>query len=230
MNVCVFQRYELKYLLSAAQCEAVLKKAGDRLSADRYGKTTVLSLYYDTDDFRLIRRSLEKPQYKEKLRLRSYGLAGPGSTVFLELKKKCSGVVFKRRIETTPEAVGKNAVGQGQIAKEISWFLSFYGNPVPKMLLLYDRTAYLGEGDLRVTFDRNIRYRTERLTLSDGLDGIPVLPGGDVLMEIKTGTAIPLWLTKILNEEKIYKTSFSKYGEAYLAETLKQTTEVRKIG
>ena len=96
--------------------------------------------------------------------------------------------------------------------------------------MIYDREAYFGEGDLRVTFDHNVRYRTEELTLGTGLYGTPLFSRGEVLMEIKTGAAIPLWLTKILSEEKIYKTSFSKYGTAYEREAEKKLLEVKKVG
>lgn len=230
MCICVFKRYELKYVLTPTQYEAVLARAAAHLRPDEYGRTAIQSLYYDTDDFRLIRRSIEKPEYKEKLRLRSYGLAGADDRVFLELKKKCSGVVYKRRIETTPRALANGETNGGQIGREIDYFEKFYGDVSPKALLIYDREAYFGEGDLRVTFDHNVRYRTEALTLGAGLYGAPLFSRGEVLMEIKTGAAIPLWLTKILSEERIYKTSFSKYGAAYEREAEKKLLEVKKVG
>lgn len=230
MCICVFQRYELKYVLTPDRYAAVIASASDRLRPDEYGRTTIQSLYYDTDDYRLIRRSIEKPEYKEKLRLRSYGLAGAHDKVFMELKKKCCGIVYKRRIETTPDALERGDEGNGQIAKEIDYFRRFYGDLKPKALLIYDREAYFGDGDLRVTFDHNVRYRTRALTLDAGLNGTPLFTGGEVLMEIKTGTAIPLWLTKILTTEKIYKTSFSKYGTAYEREAAEKLLEVKKVG
>lgn len=234
MNNCVFKRYELKFFLTPGQYAAFMNAVGNRLCEDKHGESTVQSLYYDTDDYRLIRRSTEKPVFKEKLRVRSYGLAGDNDAVFIELKRKYKGVVYKRRLETKPSFVNEYLYGGitdgGQISREIAYFARFYGRLSPKMLLLYDRTAYFGEGDLRVTFDRNIRYRTQRLTLSGGLDGIPLVPYGKILMEIKTGTAIPLWLAKILSAEKIVKTSFSKYGEAYKEQLLNRNTEVKKVG
>lgn len=230
MCICVFQRYELKYVLTPEQYAAVIARTSANLRPDEYGRTTIQSLYYDTDDFRLIRRSIEKPEYKEKLRLRSYGLAGPADKVFMELKKKCCGIVYKRRIETTADELANGGESNGQIAKEIDYFRRFYGDLEPKALLIYDREAYFGDGDLRVTFDHNVRYRTENLTLDAGFNGTPLFMRGEVLMEIKTGTAIPLWLTKILTEEKIYKTSFSKYGTAYERETARKLREVKKVG
>ncbi|MGN0795839.1 MAG: polyphosphate polymerase domain-containing protein [Christensenellales bacterium] len=230
MNIYVFKRYELKYLLTAEQYYRVINAVSGSLTADSHGESTIQSLYYDTDDFRLIRRSLEKPEYKEKLRLRSYGIADKDDTVFFELKKKYSGAVYKRRIELKYGDVDKALPTDSKIAREIEYFKAFYQNPSPKMLLLYDHTAYFGDNGLRLTFDKNIRYRKDRLTLSDSLDGIPVLGGGKVLMEIKTSSAIPLWLVKILSKEQIVKTSFSKYGEAYKKEYGLYFSEVRKVG
>lgn len=229
MNICVFKRYELKYLLDEEQYENVLRAAEGYLKADKYGQSTIQSLYYDTDNFRLARRSLERPPYKEKLRLRSYGLAKDGDTLFLELKRKSDGVVYKRRIEISDEAARSRDFGDSQIGKEIAYFFGFYNDLSPKILLLYDRTAYFGKGDLRVTFDKNIRYRTDRLSLSSGLDGKPIRTDGKILMEIKTGTAIPLWLAHILSGEHIAKTSFSKYGEAYQIEQPLKAKEVNNI-
>lgn len=155
------------------------------------------------------------------MRMRSYGLAPEDGEVFLELKKKCSGVVFKRRIKTTEKTVALCELKNSQIAKEIEYFFAFYGKLTPKMLILYDRTAFFGDGELRVTFDKNVRYRTERLTLSDGLDGKPLFEESRIIMEIKSVMAIPVWLVRLLSDNKIYKTSYSKYGEAYKKEILK---------
>jgi hypothetical protein len=235
VNTYVFKRYELKYLLTVEQYTAFLKKAEEHIAADEYGETTIQSLYYDTGNFLLIRRSMEKPKYKEKLRLRSYGLANKDKKVFLELKKKYDGIVYKRRItlkegEADDFLQGGAYPSGGQIGKEIAYFRDFYGDLKARMLILYDRTAYAEEGsDLRITFDKNIRYRTERLTLHEGLDGIRLHPDGRVLMEIKTGMPYPLWLVRLLNEFKIYKISFSKYGEAY-KNYLHTVAEERKVG
>lgn len=222
MSKSVFKRNEYKYIITEEQYDSIIETIESRLRADVYGETTIQSLYFDTDDYRLIRTSIEKPDYKEKLRLRSYGLAKEDGEVFLELKKKCSGVVFKRRIQTTEKEIAVCELNNSQIAKEIEYFISFYGKISPKMLILYDRTAYFGEGELRVTFDRNARYRTDRLSLSAGLDGVPLFDDEKIIMEIKSVMAIPLWLVKLLSKNKIYKTSYSKYGEAYKKELNKK--------
>ncbi len=224
-----FKRYEIKYILSLAQKEAVLDAMTPFMKRDSYGRTTIRNIYLDTDNFRLIRRSVEKPIYKEKLRLRSYSLAIADSGIFVELKKKCESVVYKRRLvlpESDVMAAFKNNTPlpvSSQIGDEIEYFREYYGKLTPKVFLSYDREAYCGidASDLRITFDDNIMYRTDDLSLCSPPRGISILDEGLVLMEIKTSSAIPLWLSRTLSENKIFKTSFSKYGTAY-AKMLKE--------
>lgn len=218
MNILTFNRYELKYLLNREQYFKLMQIIEPRLIKDKHGISSIQSLYYDTNDFRLIRRSLQKPDYKEKLRLRSYGKAKDGDTVFIELKKKCDGIVYKRRAEyqySSIQDITFPSLASNQIQKEIEYFIHYYPNLDRRFLLIYDRQAYFGENSLRVTFDDNIRYRTEDLTLNQSLDGKRLLDDNLILMEIKTSTSIPLWLSKGMSENEIKKTSFSKYGRAY---------------
>ncbi|MBQ6946728.1 MAG: polyphosphate polymerase domain-containing protein [Clostridia bacterium] len=219
----VFKRYEQKYMLSAGQMERVLTAMVSHMELDKYGRTTIRNLYYDTDSYLLIRRSIEKPVYKEKLRLRSYGRAEESSNVFVELKKKYKGVVYKRRLAlpydvATAWLSGKPlVVPPTQISREIDYFLSYYGGLRPTVFLSYERRAYYARdgSDFRITFDENVRCRQSGLSLCEEAGGIPLLPEGKVLMEIKCSGGIPLWLTHLLSAEKIYKTPFSKYGAAY---------------
>lgn len=219
----VFKRYELKYMLTLDQKEKVLAAMAPYMKLDQYGRTTIRNLYYDTDTYLLIRRSIEKPAYKEKLRIRSYSRADSDSTVFAELKKKYKGVVYKRRIslpygEAALWLSGEKHIDQQkQIVNEIDYFLNYYKTLHPTVFLSYEREAfYTKDGsDFRVTFDDNILCRQEDLSLESEVYGTPILPEGMVLMEIKCSGGIPLWMTNILSEEHIYKTSFSKYGTAY---------------
>ena len=220
---CVFKRIEKKYLLSEAQQEALLQRIGAHLKPDEYGRSTVLSLYLDTPDHRIIRTSIEAVDYKEKLRLRSYGTAGADSTVFLELKKKYGGVVYKRRAAMTlAEAERYLRTGikpfESQIMSELDWAMRLYGRPKGAMLIACEREAWFDEEhpDLRLTFDRNIRFRENELRLDRGSAGSSLLPKNTVLLEIKTAGAMPLWLADALDAEGILPGSFSKYGEAYL--------------
>ena len=228
MAITVMKRYELKYLLSADQTEYLRERLKGHMEVDRYGKTSIASLYYDTPTYRLIRTSVEKPEFKEKIRLRSYGLATEDSPVFLELKRKAYGIVYKRRVETTIPLVEKFLSGEGdicapgQINREITAFRDFYKTLVPACLIIYDRTAYFEPGgDLRLTIDEDPRYRVDDLKLTKSMDGISLLPEGWTILEIKVQEAMPLWLTEILSKGKINKGSFSKYGEAYRQQILK---------
>ena len=219
----VFKRYELKYLLTPEQKEKVLAAMQPYMKLDKYGRTTIRNLYYDTDTYLLIRRSIEKPAYKEKLRIRSYSRASTDSTVFVELKKKYKHVVYKRRISLpyTDAAAWlskeRHPDKHTQIANEIDYFMELYGTLRPTVFLSYEREAYYCKdgGDFRVTFDDNILCRQDDLSLDSEVYGAEILPEGKVLMEIKCSGGIPLWMTHALSEEKIYKTSFSKYGTAY---------------
>ncbi len=226
----VFKRYEMKYLLNTKQKEAVLKAMAPYMELDKYGRSTIRNIYYDTDNYRLIRKSMEKPVYKEKLRVRSYHRTGPEDEVFVELKKKYDSVVYKRRIELPQKQAESYLAGKGsgvrqetfadaQITEEIDYFLEFYGNLAPKVFLSYEREAYYTreKSEFRVTFDENILWREEDLSLQKGVYGEAILMPGQTLMEIKTPGGIPLWMVKVMSEEGIRKTSFSKYGNAYQA-------------
>ena len=228
MAITVMKRYELKYLLTGEQTAFLRQKLRGRMEADQYGKTSIASLYYDTPTYRLIRASLEKPLFKEKIRLRSYGIATEESPVFLELKRKAYGVVYKRRVQSTLPLVHKFFSGEGdicaggQINSEIKTFRDYYETLVPACLIIYDRTAYFEPGgDLRLTIDENPRYRADHLTLTESMDGVSLLDEGWTILEVKVQEAMPLWLAEILSEGQIRKGSFSKYGEAYRQQLLK---------
>ena len=219
----VFKRYELKYLLTQEQKARVLEAMEPYMALDKYGRTTIRNLYYDTDNYRLVRHSIEKPAYKEKLRLRSYSRAEPGSPVFVELKKKYDSIVYKRRLALAETEAMEWVSGEmpcrqeDQIVDEIDYFLKYYGSLHPVVFLSYEREAFYAKdgGDFRVTFDDHILCRQEALSLEADVWGTPLLPEGKVLMEIKCSGGLPLWMAHVLSQEHIYKTSFSKYGTAY---------------
>ena len=219
----VFRRVELKYLLTEGQRANVLRAMEPYMERDAYGRTVIRNLYFDTEQYRMIRRSIEKPTYKEKLRLRSYALAEEDSTVFVELKKKYDHVVYKRRMAMTErQAMGWLCGGQAsptdsQIAREIDYVTRFYGDLRPTVFLSYAREAYFCRdgGTFRVTFDDEILCRRDGLSLTLPPGGEPILASGMYLMELKCVGGIPLWMTRALSEQGLYKTSFSKYGTAY---------------
>lgn len=229
-NKNIFERHEIKYMINYDQRKYIEKKILEHMTPDPHGQSTICNIYYDTPDYRLIRHSLEKPLYKEKIRLRSYGKVTPTDNVFLELKKKFNGIVYKRRIETTEHLATAYMTGTAgdnslwlpeardrQIVKEIDYVRSFYPSLAPRVHLSYDRCAYFSKVDpnLRLTFDRHIRWRKDDLSLTSEPGGIDLLDGGYSLMEIKTATGLPLWMVDMLSEQKLRKASFSKYGKAY---------------
>ena len=223
-----FKRYEKKYLLTPEQYEAFMAVASQHIVPDAFHKSLVCSVYYDTDDYELIRRSLSKPVYKEKLRVRSYGVPGEDSPVFVELKKKYKGVVYKRRVQTTCLRAEKWIAGEEpapadtQITREIDRFIAV--NQIsPKAFIGSERVSWQDKDDpeLRFTFDHVIKWRTDRLSLTEGYFGEDLLHDGSVLMEIKIPSAAPLWLAELLSREKIFPRGFSKYGTCYKNEILK---------
>ena len=217
-----FKRYEKKYMLDERQYKQISDKLKQHMDEDAYGNYSIRNLYFDTDNFEIIRRSAEKPIYKEKLRVRCYGTPESCDTVFLELKKKYRSEVYKRRISITLAEYedfiirGVKPGRSEQILNEIEYFLKLY-RLYPRIYIAYDRTAFTGKDDksLRVTFDKNIRFRNSELSLKSDDKVTKILPDDHYIMEIKAPGAMPMWLCDILNELRIFPQSFSKYGYCY---------------
>lgn len=222
----IFRRNERKYLLTRQQYHRLRELASPYLEEDEYGHSIICNIYYDTADYELIRASIEKPIYKEKLRLRSYGVPTRDSVVFLEIKKKYNGIVYKRRIglplwkavQSLEQGHILPEPGQEQITAEINYLLQrCQSRLIPALFLAYDRDAYRGvdDAELRLTFDFDIRSRKNSLSLTDGAEGEMFFQNGEVVLEIKTIGAYPLWLVHAMEECRIYPVSFSKYGNIY---------------
>ncbi|MBO6064996.1 MAG: polyphosphate polymerase domain-containing protein [Lachnospiraceae bacterium] len=215
-----FNRYEKKYLITKEQYRAVKLVMSPYMRPDEHPRYSIRNIYYDTEDYELIRSSLEKPVYKEKLRLRSYGVPGNQDTVFVELKKKYDGVVYKRRITEPLQEAVRFLNGQrhenSQIGREIEWFLKYY-RPVPKAFIGYEREAWASQTDseLRITFDTALCGRSDSLDLRSVRGGYPLLPDDLILMEIKIPGVAPMWLAGLLSWQGIFPTTFSKYGAYY---------------
>ena len=220
-----FKRKEIKYLLSGEQYEQLFPFMQEMARIDRYGKTRIQNIYFDTPDYRLIRTSLEKPIYKEKLRLRTYGDTNGGTNSFIEIKKKYDGIVYKRRVSGAYDHTFHYLIGKGQpiddsqISQEIAGFLQMYRNLRPAMRIGYDRIAMAGIDDsgFRVTFDTKITWSTDCLDLREQERGNQILADGWHLMEIKVKDALPQKLARKLAELSIFPNSFSKYGRGYEA-------------
>lgn len=222
MAQTVFNRMEKKFVITQMQFEAIWQDLMKYMQVDSYGGHTICNVYYDTPTDELIRKSIEKPVYKEKLRLRSYGVPAKDSKVYLEIKKKYKGIVNKRRIELTLEEAydylegRKRPEKECQILTELDYFLSYY-DLSPKAYIAYERVALFGneDPDFRVTFDTNVQGRREALRLEAGSAGEYILELGKHIMEVKITNATPIWFVKILAKHKIFGSSFSKYGTFY---------------
>lgn len=232
----VFKRVEKKYLVSSEQYDELMGVLLMHMKKDNYGEHTICNIYYDNECNELIRTSIDKPVYKEKFRIRSYGVPTIEDTVFFEIKKKSKGVVYKRRVPFKLREAKKvmNAIlasenlqgivcdrqdydiSNRQIMREIEYIIKHY-ELKPDTYIAYDRIALYGIDDpqLRVTFDRNVRTRKHDLSLENGDYGETILDEGYYLMEIKTNGAMPMWLASKLSDMQMYPYSFSKFGTAY---------------
>ena len=184
MAIETFQRQEIKFLLNEVQYQALTEQLEQYMNPDPYcvgGKDYgIYNIYYDTPDDYLIRTSLAKPYYKEKIRLRSYmSPAKPEDLVFLEIKKKIGGIVNKRRITLTLKEAeaylqrGIHPVDNGKyvrrlVLEELDHFCDRYAPLVPKQYISYQRAAFFGKDDpnFRLTFDRQLTQRRTNLNLS----------------------------------------------------------------
>lgn len=231
MAIEVFNRYEKKYIVDADKMTVLQERLKEHMLPDKHNKNgelyTIHNIYYDTVNDALIRNSLDKPVYKEKLRIRSYETPGLDTSVFVEVKKKYKGIVNKRRtcmslkeaydfIEngTLPD-VKKDGTNI-QVLKELEYFRRVY-RLYPKVCICYDRMAFFEKdnGDFRLTFDTNIRARRSEIGLEKGDYGECIFPKDKWLMEVKILDSAPMWFTKLMAELEIYPASFSKYGTEY---------------
>ncbi len=233
MTYTTFERMEKKYRLTQVQYKMLMDLCNERIQLDEYGLHTISNIYYDTEQDECIRWSIEKPDYKEKLRIRTYNAEVENPEVFVEIKKKSNGIVYKRRIESSMDEAyalcdGDRQKDSSQIRKEIEYFVDFY-KPIPRIYLAYDRLAYFGVmEDLRITFDKNIRYRYVDVSLKSSDKDIYLTKEDEILMEVKVLNAMPLWFTRILSELQIYPISFSKYGTIYKQTIMKESDNSQK--
>lgn len=245
MAIEVFNRYETKYLMDTAAFHNIYERLLEYMEPDEHNKNddcyAISNLYYDTEHHSLIRASLSKPKYREKLRIRAYGTPSPDGKVYLELKKKVFGLVNKRRTALRlPEAYAFAATGQPpelqpymnkQVVRELEYFIGRYALQ-PMVYLAYDRIALFAKDnrDLRISFDTNIRSRRHDLRLENGSHGEQLMEPGQWLMEVKAEKTVPLWLAKLLSELGMFRTSFSKYGNEYKKSIRYNASERERMG
>lgn len=239
----VFSRKEEKYIVTKEIYEKIIKAAGSRIVADEYSKNNsfyqICNIYYDTKDNNLIRTSLQKPKYKEKIRLRSYGTPNKNTKVYLEIKKKYKGCVNKRRttfmlseaykFTTSGEIPEIKDYMNPQIMKELSYAIKTY-QISPKVYLAYQRRAFFGSDnpEFRLTFDKNIITRREDIALEYGVFGERIIDANEMIMEVKYNERMPLWFIQILRDYSLEKASFSKYGTEYINHIKSGYKEMKK--
>ena len=229
-----FRRVEKKYILTEKQYVFLKEYIKNRMIEDEYGKSTICNVYFDTNQYDLIRHSITKPIFKDKIRVRSYNTPRLEDDVYLEIKRKYDGVVSKRRIKIKLRDLYKYLndkeieIDNPQVEKELNYYFDYY-KLKPTMYLSYYRRAYYEKDnkDFRLTFDSNIIAREYDLNLEKGNYGENIFEEDKYIMEVKTLGAMPIWFVKALNEFKISPCGFSKYGEAYTQLILK-ANELKK--
>lgn len=235
-NLYIFKRKENKYLVSPKQQKDLMALIAAHFKEDEHGESTICNIYLDTQTNRLVRQSIEASEdglaYKEKIRVRAYGVPGYDDTVFIELKKKFKGIVYKRRISTTRAKMERYLSDgtfpeESQIMREIDYSMKRYGWLKPSCMVFYDRNSYFCKEDpnLRITFDRNARYRTDDLSYDYGSGGHLLFTDDTRILEIKASGSYPMWLVKALDEMGIRKQSYSKIAEAFKKEHMKTFRE-----
>ncbi len=228
-----FRRVEKKYIITNEQYEYIKNRFKDMMIQDVHGKSKICNIYFDTDNYELISHSIQKPIYKDKIRLRSYNTPKKEDLVYLEVKRKYEGVVSKRRLQIKLKDVykyfekGYLQTGDMQIKSELDYYFKHF-KLKPTMFLSYDREAFYSKEDenFRITFDSNIIARNYDLNLEEGNYGVSLLEKEKYIMEIKTLGAIPLYFVEILSDCNIYPCGFSKYGEAYTQLVLKKNNSI----
>ena len=230
MAITIIDRMEQKYFVSFDKYKKLMDIIEDKLVKDKYFSERIYNIYFDNDEYEFMTKSLDKPLYKEKVRLRSYETADKNSNVFLEIKKKFQGHGNKRRVvinyNDAIDYINNKIIPDTnkQIMNELDYTFK-KNNLKPKISLTYDRLSYAFKEDdsYRITFDTNIRYSNKKIDLVD-LDDDYCLFNDGYIMEVKTLKGYPMWFIKALNELKLFPTSYSKVGEAY--KELKERNEL----
>jgi SPX domain protein involved in polyphosphate accumulation len=229
MSQQFFRRSEKKYLLSTDQYERVRREIERYMKPDAFFESMINNVYFDTKDDDLIIESLESPDYKYKVRVRSYGDPAKAQHVFFEIKSKLDGTVYKRRAKLTLDEYERYLRGdlevRGQVMRELDYLFT-HKALLPKIVISYMRHAYTAcdeASDLRITFDSALRSRTHQLSITAPLGGEEYFDTPTYIMEVKTRMGMPLWLTHLLGVQQVYPVSFSKYGKIYQKMQYKET-------
>ena len=229
-----FKRIEKKYIVDKEDLDRLLEDLREYLVEDDFPNSSITNIYFDTEDFQVIRDSIAKKNEREKIRMRTYATdPKPSSQVFLELKKKdAQGIGHKFRLATNLGDI-QIFMGNGdtvhvpsenkQLVDELSQLRDKYQGLDARMYIFYNRFSLKEkhtikkqpQTKIRITIDQNLTYRDYDVDILSGVYGNKLVGEGKVVMEIKTPGEQPLWLKTILEKHGIEPKSFSKYGTAY---------------
>lgn len=223
-------RYEIKFVLSFREMDKIRHSISKLLEPDSNNEENgyrVLSLYYDSPDLVWFWDKVEGERIRTKMRLRIYpknGLENVQSG-YVELKLKTGHLVHKKRIHLEIEqAIGLCRGNQADTVRdsdklfceEIEALVSTLSLR-PTAITSYRRIAYTsGETHqrLRVTFDSLCKGRVNDLGILSNASSFSFLPEDMGIMELKTGSSIPVWLLEMLQSNRVRINRMSKYCTA----------------
>lgn len=223
MEIETMSRHDIKYIIDEKTVGELRKcLLANNMRKQIHDSDLVVSAYCDTDDFASIRKCIDDPKHKEKIRIRSYGPIGDDDLAYLEIKRKENGLLTKRRVKVRygdiPGILSGSQKMQGEFGDELDDFLSRYPNSEPRIRISYERESYKAEdesSDLRVTLDHDIRYKVGKGIRLDGSDGTCLMSPRRYIIEIKTLGETPKWLDMFFKSRSLKPRSYSKYAKAY---------------
>ncbi len=239
-----FQRREKKIIMDSSLLPDILQTVSEFMNPDSYNLNgipyDICNIYFDNGNRDVTRHSVSKPFFKEKLRLRCYGIPTEDSKVFFELKKKTAKIGTKRRavlslndyyrflsegyVDPSSQYINK------RVLAEIANFIDTY-SAEPSVYLSYKRIAFFGKEDpnLRLTFDTEIRTRNYDLRPELGIYGELLLPKDKTIAEIKFSGAAPMWFAALMSKHGLEFSPYSKIGKEYELKILNKNNSEETI-
>ena len=209
-----FERYEKKYIISKTQASEMIAFLKLHMALDRHHNPEhivpykIHSYYLDDHEAHIIKKSIEKPSYKEKYRLRWYNDL---TKLFLEVKIKHLKRSHKKRFEITQKELElQDYRTLIKTSYHYGYLNALTHASIEKYCLIdYERIAFDDtDKGIRVTFDFNVSYTFDNASY-------PLHDEDFVILEIKYRDAFPIFLSSYLSEHKIYSRSLSKIGRSY---------------
>jgi SPX domain protein involved in polyphosphate accumulation len=206
--------------------QSLLRYLAPDENGDKGGTYGVASLYFDSPDLRCYWEKINGIRFRRKLRIRRYqtGVSlTQDSPVFVEVKQRLNRVTQKRRLclpfrdaldfclrRHARQCINSENPVEAEILSMCYWY-----DLRPASVVMYNRQALVGSDldiGLRVTFDRDLRYRTHDLDLANqDVAGYFLFPPDRVIMEIKVNERAPYWLTELAAKHNLNLVRVSKY-------------------